>query len=220
MPSTRHSRKVTREVRSIFGYVKRLLILGLYQGSKIPATSVAFCIALFCLGLFPSLAAADQNDPRLDNLFGRLQVADGLHEIRLIEAGIWRLWHLSDSETVNLFMGQGIQAMQGGAMKQGLSFFNHVVKIAPNFAEGWNKRATILYMMGRYDNSIADCKKVLSLEPRHFGALSGLGLIYTALKKPKQSLAAYERVLQVHPKAGNARAQVKALRRTLLGNPT
>ena len=110
--------------------------------------------------------------------------------------------------------------MQNGAYKHSLQFFNQVVNIAPEFAEGWNKQATVLFYLGRYEESIVACDKVLALEPRHFGALSGLGMIYTELRQPKKALEAYERLLQVHPHADNAKDKIKALKEVIEGNPT
>ena len=165
-------------------------------------------------------ARADQNDPRLDKLFGRLHVSDDRNEIRQIEIAIWQIWHQNKSDTVNLFMGQGIKAMQNGALKHSLQLFNQVVNIAPDFAEGWNKKATVLFYLGRYEESIEACGKVLDLEPRHFGALSGLGMIYTELRNPKKALDAYQRLLKVHPKADNAKQKIKALKEVIEGSPT
>lgn len=162
-------------------------------------------------------APADQNDPDLDILFGRLQTTPSAHEARVLEAGIWRLWLRSDSPTVNLLMEQGVNAMSEGRREESLGVFDTVTKLAPEFAEGWNKRATVLFMLGRLRKSIADCAKVLALEPRHFGALGGLGLIYTRLEKPEKALDAYRRLLEINPHATFARRQIKLLEKQIKG---
>jgi tetratricopeptide (TPR) repeat protein len=86
-----------------------------------------------------------------------------------------------------------------------------VVELAPKFAEGWNRRATLHYMMGNYPRSIEDVHQTLELEPRHFGALSGLGMIYRALEQPRKAINAFRRALATNPHLSQARASLKAL---------
>ncbi len=166
---------------------------------------------------FADQAFADQKDPRLDRLFASLQKTKQPAELRVLEAQIWTIWLRSKSDTTNLLMQQGMRAMAKREHKKGLELFTSITELEPDFAEGWNKRATLLYVMGRYRQSIADCDRVLALEPRHFGALSGLGLIYTALEEPAKALEAYENVLKVHPNARHAQQQAKALRKRIKG---
>ena len=90
-----------------------------------------------------------------------------------------------------------------------------MVVIAPDFAEGWNKRATVHYLMGNYDKSLSDVAKTLALEPRHFGALSGRGLIYIELEDEKRALEAFEEALAIHPNLVSAAINAKALRERL-----
>ncbi len=165
----------------------------------------------------PALTLADQTDKRLDDLFARLQKPDGKIPPSAIEAQIWHIWLQSKSPTTNLLMQRGIDAMSNGQHAVALEIFTEMTELEPDFAEGWNKRATVLYLMGKMEESITDCDKVLKLEPRHFGALSGLGLIYTALEQPKRALDAFERVLLVYPGNRHATVQVKALRRKIKG---
>ena len=94
-----------------------------------------------------------------------------------VDQRIWLLWLHSEDKAVNRLMAQGVIAMQRGALDRALDRFDEIVERAPDFAEGWNKRATVLYMMGRHRDSVADVQQVLNLEPRHYGALSGLGMI-------------------------------------------
>lgn len=151
------------------------------------------------MALSGGIAAADQNDPELPALFDRLQQDLTPQEAAEVDRRIWLLWLHSEDKTVNRLMAQGMIAMQRGALVRALERFNDIVERAPEFAEGWNKRATALYMMGRHRESVADVRRVLSLEPRHYGALSGLGLILVALGREEDALQWLRRALEVNP---------------------
>ena len=112
---------------------------------------------------------------------------------------IWLLWLHSEDKTVNRLMAQGMIAMQRGALDRALDRFDEIVERAPEFAEGWNKRATVLYMMGRHRDSVADVQHVLNLEPRHYGALSGLGMILVALGREEEAQNWLRRALELNP---------------------
>ena len=145
------------------------------------------------------MAAADQNDPELSALFARLQQDLPPEEAAEVDRRIWLLWLHSEDKTVNRLMAQGMIAMQRGALDRALDRFNDIVERAPDFAEGWNKRATVLYMMGRHRESVADVQQVLNLEPRHYGALSGLGMILVALGREEDALEWLGRALELNP---------------------
>lgn len=164
-----------------------------------------------------SAALADQNDPGLDELFARLKSAAGEAEARVIEDEIWRTWLSSGKEDADKQMARGIFAMNGGDYGAALSAFDRIVSIAPDFAEGWNKRATVHYLMGNYAASIRDIERTLALEPRHFGALSGLGLVNLALGNEPAALDAFEAALAIHPHLRGARTHIKALGDKLRG---
>ncbi|MEX0815009.1 MAG: tetratricopeptide repeat protein [Dongiaceae bacterium] len=175
-----------------------------------------FAAALLLLGGAMS-AGADQGDPRLDALFDRLHVTPDPIEAQDIEGTIWRIWMTSDDDKVNGLMQIGVNAMGGEDFAGALSAFTRMVEIAPGFAEGWNKRATVFYLVGDYAASIADIDRTLALEPRHFGALSGLGLVRSALDDEEAALAAFEKALAVNPHMPGARANAEELRRRLKG---
>ena len=145
------------------------------------------------------MAAADQNDPELPALFERLQQDLTPQEAAEVDRRIWILWLHSEDKTINRLMAQGMIAMQRGALDRALERFNEIVEQAPDFAEGWNKRATVLYMMGRHRESVADVRSVLNLEPRHYGALSGLGMILVAIGREEEALEWLRRALEVNP---------------------
>ncbi|HJP20808.1 MAG: tetratricopeptide repeat protein [Alphaproteobacteria bacterium] len=155
--------------------------------------------------------AADQADPRLDELFARLKEAPEGHEAAMVSRLIWTIWTHSDSPTVDLLMERSGRAMAAGKHQAALGDLTVVVELAPKFAEGWNRRATLHYMMGNYPRSIEDVHQTLELEPRHFGALSGLGMIYRALEQPRKAINAFRRALATNPHLSQARASLKAL---------
>ncbi len=167
--------------------------------------------------LSPFGAAAGQDDARLDQLFAGLKAAPSAREAQAIEHTIWRLWTHAGIEKVDAEMAVGALAMAVGEYKAAFRSFDAVVKMAPDFAEGWNKRATVEYLQGDFDASVGDIERTLALEPRHFGALSGLGLIYLAIGKERAAIRAFEGALAIHPHLPGARARVKRLRRKLEG---
>jgi tetratricopeptide (TPR) repeat protein len=145
------------------------------------------------------VAHADQKDPRLDKLFQQLKTAANTESSQPIEEQIWEIWVESGDQNVDALMAIGVAALNDSDYAQAYRAFSRIVALAPNFAEGWNKRATVLYLMGRYDESIKDIGKTLALEPRHFGALSGLGLCNAQLQKEKEALDAFEKALAINP---------------------
>lgn len=169
-------------------------------------------------GLGVPRAAADQRDPRLEGLFEALQTAGDPLQARIVEQQIWTLWSFSPDDTVNLLMLRGVDALNQQDMKTALAVFTEMVGIAPDFAEGWNKRATVLYLVGAYEAAIADIDRTLELEPRHFGALSGLGLCNVELARDEAALDAFERALALNPHLASVRAHAEALRQRIEGN--
>jgi tetratricopeptide (TPR) repeat protein len=160
-------------------------------------------------------ARADQTDPRLEALFTHLKAASHPLAAREIEIDIWHIWADSDDGAVRALMQQGLLAMDQGDLRRALDKFDQIVHIAPNFAEGWNRRATVNYLLGNYTKSLSDIEKTLMLEPRHFGALSGRGLVYMALGKEELALDSFEAALKVYPLMPGASRNAKELRKRL-----
>jgi tetratricopeptide (TPR) repeat protein len=163
-------------------------------------------------------AAADQNDPSLGPLIDALGTAPTAEVARPIEARIWAIWGKSGDQAVDVLMAEGVARLEGGENDAALKLFDRVVGLAPGFAEGWNKRATTLYAMGQFQKSIQDIDKVLALEPRHFGALSGLGLCNVHLGKDREALAAFERAAAADPNLPGVQANIEALKKRLIRN--
>jgi tetratricopeptide (TPR) repeat protein len=165
-------------------------------------------------------ALADQQDPRLNGLFERLHETHNAAEARSVEERIWQIWLDSDDAGVDRLMSQGVRAMRERQFDTALQAFDRLVEQAPEFAEAWNKRATVHYLMGHWRASVLDIQQTLALEPRHFGALFGLGLIYDALENPEAALRSYEATLDLNPHSENTRQRIEELRRQLQGRPT
>ncbi|HEX9702372.1 MAG TPA: hypothetical protein VGA19_05930 [Rhodospirillales bacterium] len=202
-----------------------LELMGAVMGNWRRARSMTMALTMALgmaalLALAPAAATADQKSPGLDRLFERLKDAKNRSEADTAENAIWALWtHFGDKD-VDTAMALGIAAMHSRDLQNALAFFNHVIKVAPNFAEGWNKRATAHYLMGDYDASVADIRRTLALEPRHFGALSGMGLIYDAIDKPAAAVKVWKRALEIHPHMRGIRQRMKDLDARAKGNPT
>ncbi len=172
-----------------------------------------------CAVLLPGIASAGQDDPRLDGLFDKLYEAEAPIEIKSLEQAIWQLWLETPSPTVELLMSSGIEAMQAQDFAKALSFFNVVVEFAPDYAEGWNRRATLHFLMGNNAASRADIQKTLALEPRHFGALAGLASILESEKDFAGAMLAMERAVSANPHLQGAKDRLKTLTRRARGEP-
>jgi len=164
-------------------------------------------------------ARAGQDDPRLDGLFAALRAAGSPVEARRIEIAIWQIWTESPDRDTRRLMRQGIAALASDDDQTALAQFNQVVARSARFAEGWNKRATVEYMMGDFAASVADIERTLALEPRHFGALSGLGEIYLSLGRKAAALKAFEAALAIDPFLAGVKETVAKLQRELAGAP-
>ena len=115
------------------------------------------------------------------------------------EQGLWLLWARSGDAEIDRLMVEGTEAMQSRQLEKAIEIFTSIVKARPEFTEGWNRRATVYYLAGEFDRSIADCAEVLKRNPLHFGALSGMGQIYFQLQDYEEALRWYRRALEVNP---------------------
>ncbi len=170
-------------------------------------------IATIATTLTLSAAAfADQSDARLDTLFDQLTTTTETDAANRLTEKIWEIWIQTDDSDSQEIMHQGIDAMNQRDLEKALSLYDTLTQQAPDFAEAWNKRATVHYLLGNISESAVDVKKTLELEPRHFGALSGLGLLYLASGKAEAALAAFERALEVNPHLPGPKNNIESLR--------
>lgn len=176
-------------------------------------------LALGLLLLAGAPACAGQDDPRLGALFDKLKGSASEDEARATEQEIWQIWVAHKNPEIQRLMQHGMAAMSEDDQQDALDTFSQVVQHDNRFAEGWNKRATVEFMMGDFDASVVDIEHTLALEPRHFGALSGLGQIYLALEKKVLALKAFEAALKIDPHLPGVREKVEELRKELQGSP-
>ncbi len=180
---------------------------------------LAIGLTLVILAIGP-IAAADQDDPRLDELFSALGAAETAANAAAIETEIWGIWHEIDDPSSARLLRQGSDAMARRLFPMAIHSFNRLIDRSPDFAEAWNRRATLHYLMGNDVDSARDIEEALRLEPRHFGALSGLGLIMLRNDRPEAALRSFEAALAVHPYLPAARAHLEPLRELVDGSPT
>jgi len=172
-------------------------------------------VLLVCMGFAAAPAAADQQDPRLEELFALLKAAPSYGAAQPAEAAVWGIWSETDDPAVRILMGNGIAAVARRDYRSALEKFDQIVAIAPDYAEGWNKRATVHYLLGLYPASLSDIDKTLGLEPRHFGALSGRGLVFIELNEEELALESFEAALAIHPNLPGAANNAKILRKRI-----
>lgn len=146
----------------------------------------------------------------LDGLFDRLAEAEN-PDWPQIQNQIWAAWGQSGSASMDLLLQRASGAMQDKDYETALTHLDDLVRLAPEFAEGWNRRATIYFLQGNYGASVADIQRTLSLEPRHFGALSGLGIILDRLGDKEGALRAYRRAEEIHPNMEGAKEAIDRL---------
>ena len=127
------------------------------------------------------------------------------------ERGLWALWSRTGDAALDRLMARGVEEMEAENYRAAIATFSEIVRRKPDFAEGWNKRATVYYLAGEYDKSIADCDEVLKRNPGHFGALSGLGQIYFQLQQYDQSLAWFRKALDVNPNMRGVALNIKRI---------
>jgi tetratricopeptide (TPR) repeat protein len=177
-----------------------------------------YFLSFFVAAFFLATAApvlATQTDPDLDAVFSRLQETHDPVEAENLQKYIWRLWVKTDNRAVRELFEESREMLLRNDYLTALGLASQIVQLAPDHAEGWNLRATIFYALGDYDSSIADVEKTLMLEPRHFGALVGLGMMYVDMGRDKEALSAFRRALAVNPHLDQARQRIKSMTREL-----
>jgi tetratricopeptide (TPR) repeat protein len=164
----------------------------------------------------PNIPKGERNR-NIDFLFGALKVAPDDASAKEIENRIWALWSEANNETTNLLMGRAKKAADDKDYDLAIRMLSSIIEIKPEFTEAWNRRATIYFLKKDYTNSMADIAKVLAREPRHFGALSGLGLIMQDIGDDKHALEAYRKAVEVYPRLKGMEDKIKTLKEKVEG---
>jgi tetratricopeptide (TPR) repeat protein len=170
----------------------------------------------------PAAAAADSEAAQaahLDALFAELANPEN-RNWELTQAQIYAAWEQSGSSSMDLLADRADRAMERQDLDTALTFLNDLVRLAPDFAEGWNKRATVYFLRDQYARSLEDIARTLELEPRHFGAYAGLGIILDRLGDKKGALEAYRRAVEIHPHLPGAADGIRKLTREVEGERT
>ncbi len=156
-----------------------------------------------------------QLDLQLDSLFEDLRTTTEPHQLELIEEKIWRNWMQSGDADIDDLLDRGTAAMESGRLEEAIRFFDIITTKMPDFPEAWNKRATAYYLEGDFEASLEDIENTLALENRHFGALSGLSLIYSALGDHARALSALEAVYEIYPHKAGLKERIEELKAKL-----
>ena len=154
----------------------------------------------------------------LDELFAELADSEGSRAGRALEVAILERLHESGSDTVDLLLSWAMKFMEEKEYPRALDVLDQVVMLKPDFAEGWNKRATVYYLLDDYGSSLADIRRTLALEPRHFGALSGLGFILDETGKKEQAIEVFQKALAINPQLTKIREAVERLEKETAGS--
>ena len=203
---------------------------------------VATLVAVLCVALTAPLAAAPRDDAlraleNRDDVGGRRQAVRTLadagtmadvprlvqalrdpdHALRVLaDQALWEIWSRSGNQDVARLFEAGTHALTQGRWDDAVATFTRIIERDPDFAEGWNKRATAYYLRGDYQKSLADCDEVMKRNPLHYGALSGYGMIYIQLDQPARAIEYFERALALNPNLEGVRTAVEGLRELML----
>jgi tetratricopeptide (TPR) repeat protein len=169
--------------------------------------SLALCL--------PGVGAGDQTDQRLDQLFATLQSSKNELELQQTEAEIWEIWFQSGDKAIDAKMDQAGLLVRDGELAAAEAIYTDVIEAAPKFSEGWNRRATVRYYQGDLVGSLADIEQTLHLEPRHFGAIWGLGMIFGSQHDYERAILAFKRLLEIKPNSPDARPRIERWKQEL-----
>ena len=162
------------------------------------------------------IADSKDKDIELNQLFEQLKKSDDISIALEIEMKIWSIWSKHPTqEKLTQSLSKGSELMAEGELESAYKIFSTIIDSAPNWAEGWNKRATVLYLMGRYYDSLNDIDEVLKLESRHFGALSGQGLVQIKLGNYEKAIKSYQAVQKIYPSMRAAKIMIPQLRKLI-----
>ncbi len=166
----------------------------------------------FC---FPTVGSSDQTDQRLEQLFETLGGSQDELILLEAEAAIWDIWYDSGEENVDELMLQAAELARTGSLAAAEKIYSEVIVALPGFSEGWNRRATVRFYQRDLDGSLADIEEILKLEPRHFGAIWGLGMILGSQRDFQRAILAFERLLEIKPNTADAPRRIELLKQEL-----
>ena len=174
-------------------------------------------LVIVVLGLlFFSNVNAEDRKSELDKLFSQLKNSKNLSSAQIVEKKIWEIWLIHPSDDRRGFslaelLIQGSRLMNMGELKKAYELFTKIIATEPDWSEAWNKRATVLYLMNQYQSSLDDIKITLTLEPRHFAALSGQALNYIELEKYEKAIESYKAAQKIYPLLDSAKKMIPEL---------
>ena len=170
-----------------------------------------FCILLVTLLLGISQAFADERKEELNKLFKELK-NDNSNLTYEVEQKIWKIWSTHPKQNkLTLMLSEGSNLVRNNKLNEAVKVFTKVIELDPEWAEAWNKRATVLYLLGEFKNSQNDIDKVLKLEERHFGALAGQGLVNIQLKNYEKAIMSYEKAKKIYPSMKSPKIMIKEI---------
>ena len=164
---------------------------------------------------FPTMGSGDQSDQRLDELFQTLRTSQDDTVLLETEASIWDIWHESGQDEIDVMMQEAGILARAGDLGAAESIYTQIIREAPGFSEGWNRRATVRFYQRDYGGSLEDIEQTLKLEPRHFGAFWGLGMILGSQRDFQRAISAFEKLLEIKPNSGDAGPRIELLKQEL-----
>ena len=175
-----------------------------------------FLFLIFCGNVF---AESKDRDIKLSQLFEQLKKSDNPSIAFEIEMKIWNIWVTHPThDNLTQLLALGSDLMSKGELESAYKIFSTIIESDSSWAEGWNKRATVLYLMGRYQDSLKDIDEVLKRESSHFGALSGQGLVHTALNNYEKAVKSYLAVQKIYPSISAAKVMIPHLKKLMKDN--
>ena len=159
---------------------------------------------------------ADERKKQLDKLFNELKIDNPVLNFE-VEQKIWKIWstHPKKNE-LTLMLSEGSTLVKNDKLNEAIIIFTKVIELDPNWAEAWNKRATVLYLLGEFQKSQNDIDKVLKLEERHFGALAGQGLVNIHLKNYEKAIMSYEKAQKIYPSMKSPKIMIKEIKELII----
>ena len=163
-----------------------------------------------------TIAGSKDRDIKLNQLFEQLKKSNNASVAFEIEMKIWNIWSTHPTQKqLTQSLVKGSDLISKGELEAAYKIFSTIINSAPDWAEGWNKRATVLYLMGRYEDSLSDIDEVLKRESRHFGALSGQGLVQIELRNYEKAIISYQAAQKIYPTIGTAQIMIPRLRQAI-----